>query len=300
MAQRSRHYVDVKQLEYFVAVADHKSVTKGAASLYVSQPTISQQIKLLEDELGHNLFIRHANGVDLTDHGATLLRYALRILQNVEDAKQEIQGAASVHGTVAIGVLPTLTRSILPTLLRSYQNLNGSVRFEVTEANSQRLLKSVTAGDLHVALVDLPLSDPLLAVQTLWTEELILIIPESMHLPPSPLPLEAFRHYPFITMEPGYGLRDVLFRLAQARGFNPHIVYELTSVRAIIGFVEHGFGISVIPERTVELEIQSRRIGFVRLAHDNTRDLGMIWRAHRRLSDPAHSFLQFLKTRSWP
>ena len=292
--------MDLKQLEYFVAVADHKSVTKGEASLYVSQPTISQQIKLLEEELGCPLFIRHANGVDLTDDGATLLRYALRILQNVNDARQEIQGSSSIHGTIAIGVLPTLTRSILPTMLHSYQNLNQSVRFEVTEGSSQRLLKSITAGDLHVALVDLPLSDPLLAVKTLWTEELILITPHAMHLPPSPLPLEAFRHYPFITMEPGYGLRDVLFRLAQARGFNPHIEHELTSIGAIIGFVEHGFGVSVVPERTVELEIRSRRIGFVRLAHDNSRDLGMIWRAHRTLPDPTQSFLQFLQQRKWP
>lgn len=292
--------MDLKQLEYFVAVADHKSVTKGAASLYVSQPTISQQMKLLEAELGRILFVRSANGVELTDDGTRLLRYALRILQNVNDAKAEIQGASSVHGTIAIGVLPTLTRSILPTLMRGYQNLHGPSHFEVTEGSSQRLLKLITAGDLHVALVDLPLSDPLLAVETLWTEELILITPHAMHLPPSPIPLEAFRHHPFITMEPGYGLRDVLFRLAQAHGFNPRIVYELTSIGAIIGFVEQGFGVSVVPERTVELEIRSRQISFSRLAGNNTRDLGMIWRAHRRLPDPAQSFLKFLKTYNWP
>ncbi|PSR27822.1 MAG: LysR family transcriptional regulator [Sulfobacillus thermosulfidooxidans] len=291
--------MELKQLEYFVAVADHKSITKGAASLYVSQPTISQQIKLLEEELGHPLFIRHAQGVELTDDGATLLRYALRVLQNVDDAKAEIQGAASSHGTIAIGVLPTLTRSILPTVIRQYQRIHGDIQFAVTEGSSQRLLKSITAGDLHLALVDLPLSDPLLAVETLWTEELILITPHAMPMPPGPLALEQVRHLPFITMEPGYGLRDALFRMAQARGFNPHIVHELTSIGAIIGFVEHGFGISVVPERTVELEIQSRRIGFVRLAQSNTRDIGMIWRAHRRLPDPVQTFLAFLRTYGW-
>lgn len=291
--------MELKQLAYFVAVADHKSITKGAASLYVSQPTASQQIKLLEDELGRPLFIRHTNGVELTDDGITLLRYALRVLQNVDDAKTEIQGSSSSHGTIALGVLPTLTRSILPTLMKNYQTLHQTTHFDVTEGSSQRLLKSITAGDLHIALVDLPLSDPLLDVETLWTEELILITPHAMPLPPGPILLEQVRRLPFITMEPGYGLRDVLFRIAQSRGFNPIIVHELTSIGAIMGFVEQGFGISVVPERTVELEIQSRRIGFVRLAESNTRDLGMIWRAHRRLPAPVQQFLTFLRAYSW-
>jgi LysR family hydrogen peroxide-inducible transcriptional activator len=156
-----------------------------------------------------------------------------------------------------------------------------------------------TLSSYHLALVDLPLSDPLLAVEKLWTEELILITPHGWPLPAGPVCLESVRTIPFISMEPGYGLRDALFRLAQSRGFNPIILHELTSIGAIIGFVEQGFGISVVPERAVELEIRSRHLGFTRLVPENTRDIGIIWRAHRRIPEPARTFLTFLRSKSW-
>ncbi|MCY0881988.1 MAG: LysR family transcriptional regulator [Firmicutes bacterium] len=291
--------MDIRQLEYFVAVADHHSVTKGAASLFVSQPTVSQQIRALETEVGQALFVRTASGVELTDAGETLLRYALRILQNVQEARNTIQGAHGLPGTISLGVLPTLTRSILPHIIRMYYQFEPLHQIGLLEGCTQKLLKLITTGDLQLAIVDLPVSDPHLAVQTLWSEELIVIAPHSYWLPPGPIDLAQLRNASFITMEPGYGLRDALFRISQKSGFNPHITFELTSLGAIVGFVQQGFGISVVPERTVELEMRSRQIRFCRLVTDQHRDIGIIWRTHRPLPAAATSFIDFLRRQPW-
>lgn len=290
--------MELRQLEYFVAVADRRSITKGAAALYVSQPTVSQQIQLLEREFGKALFERHAGGVTLTDSGSVLLRYALRILQNVEEATEEIAGNQGRHATVRVGVLPTLTRSILPTLIRDYGREQPGRLVHVTEASTQTLVRDVIAGDLQMALLDLPLGDPLLHVEKLWTEELILIAPVGFPIPGGLLQLESLKSHPFITMEPGYGLRDALFRLTQRAGFNPEIALELTSLGAIIGFVRQGFGISLVARRTVQLEIQAGEIQPLPLSSGVYRDIGAIWRNSRPLSAPARDFIDFVRHRT--
>ncbi|PWI58875.1 LysR family transcriptional regulator [Sulfoacidibacillus thermotolerans] len=287
--------MDLRQLEYFVAVADHKSITKGAAALYVSQPTVSQQITALERELGKPLFERHTNGVTLTDAGQTLLTYALRILQNVADAREEILGSQGRDATVRIGVLPTLTRSILPSLIKHYQTSRPDFHIDVTEASTQTLVKQVISGDLQMALLDLPLSDPLLHVEKLWSEELILIASPDFHLPDQSLQLTELKNQPFITMEAGYGLRDALFRLTQPFGYNPNITLELTSLGAIIGFVRQGFGISLVARRTVQLEIATGEIRALTLHTPIYRDIGVIWRNQRQLSAAALAFAKYLR-----
>lgn len=287
--------MDIRQLEYFVAVADHGSMTKGAESLFVSQPTVSQQIRLLEEDIGQSLFIRRPGGVELTDAGRTLLRYALRLLQNIQDARVALRTTQRIHGTIHVGVLPTLTRSILPNLIRHYQEIEPDHQIVVTESSTTKLLKLVLDGDVQVAILDLPVSDPLLYVEKLWAESLVLIAPRPWWFPPGPISLNAVRRYPFITMETGYGLRDVLFRHAQEEGFNPRIIMELTSLGALIGFVQEEFGLSVVPERTVELEVRSRLIQALPLATGGMRDVGMIWRSHRPLTIPVQAFVDFLR-----
>ncbi|MHB1628696.1 MAG: LysR family transcriptional regulator [Bacilli bacterium] len=288
--------MDIRQLEYFVAVADRQSVTRGAAALYVSQPTVSQQIRLLEAELGQPLFERRVSGVLLTDAGRTLLRYALRILQNRQEAIAEIRGDREREGTIEIGVLPTMSWDILPKLMGAYRLVEPGHQIAVTEASTQTLLRAVSTGDAEMALLDLPIADPTLHVEKLWTEELIVIAPPgSAEFSARPGPLTQLRDALFITAEPGYGLRDVLFRLTQTAGFNPRVAFELTSLGAIIGFVHHGFGLSLVPERTVRLEIQAGEIQPVALQEPVSRDIGLVWRNNRPLAPAARAFAAFCR-----
>ncbi len=287
--------MELRQLQYFITVADHKSITKGATALFVSQPTVSQQLSALEKELNRTLFERHAGGVRLTDAGQTLLPYALRILQNIEDARDEITGTQGRDATVRIGVLPTLTRSILPNLIKQYQINQPGFKIDVTEASTQTLVKLVITGDLQMALLDLPLSDPLLHVEKLWSEELILIASPDFNVPTSSIELTKLKHQPFITMEAGYGLRDALFRLTQPVGFNPKITMELTSLGAIIGFVRQGFGISLVAKRTVQSEITIGEIQSIHLSTSIHRDIGIIWRNQRSLGSATYAFSKYIK-----
>jgi DNA-binding transcriptional LysR family regulator len=119
-------------------------------------------------------------------------------------------------------------------------------------------------------------------------------VPPEMALPPGPLPLEALADVPFITMEPGYGLRDALYRAAQAAGFQPKVLFALTSLSGVIGYVAAGFGVAIAPERSV---IQDARAGVLqvhRLEPDLTRNIGVIWRSGRILPDLAAEFRDYL------
>lgn len=289
--------MDIKQLEYFVAVADRQSITRGAAALYVSQPTVSQQIRLLEAELGQPLFERRPGGVTLTDAGRTLLRYALRILQNRQEALAQIRGEREREGSVRIGVLPTMNWDILPDLIGGYRTVAPGHQITVTEASTQTLLQAVSRGDVEMALLDLPISDPTLHVEKLWAEDLIVIAPPGVEFSVQPVPLTQLRDALFITAESGYGLRDALFRLTQTAGFNPRVALELTSLGAIIGFVHHGFGLSLVPERTVRLEIQAGAVQSVALTEPVSRDIGLVWRNNRPLAPVARDFLAFCRER---
>lgn len=287
--------MEFRQLKYFVAVADHQNMTQASAALFVSQPTVSQQMLALERELGRPLFERHADGVRLTEAGHALLPYALRVLQHIDDAIDEIKGPQGEKETLNIGVLPTLTRSILPQLMKQYQRVHPGVVIGVIESSTQRLVRKVNAGDLHIALLDLPLSDPLLHVERLWSEELVLIAPPDFPLASGRIELGDLQNHDFITTEPGYGLRDALFRLTQPSGFNPRITMELTSLGAIIGFVRLGFGISLVPRRTVQLEIETGEIQELPINTAISRDIGVIWRHQRALRTAAQAFYEHIR-----
>ncbi|MCL6561948.1 MAG: LysR family transcriptional regulator [Firmicutes bacterium] len=286
--------MELRQLEYFLAVVDHGSVTKGAEALHVSQPAVSQTLRALEAEIGQPLLRREATGVSMTPAGQIFKRHALRILHAVHDLQEELGAKKAGLHDLKVGVLPTLARDYIPPILRQFLQEKPDVSVRLIELPTQGLLRQVLAGDLHLAVLDLPLTEPLIEVTRLWQERLVLIVPPEMALPPGPVPLEALADVPFITMEPGYGLRDALYRAAQAAGFQPKVLFALTSLSGVIGYVAAGFGVAIAPERSV---IQDARAGVLqvhRLEPDLTRNIGVIWRSGRILPDLAAEFRDYL------
>jgi LysR family hydrogen peroxide-inducible transcriptional activator len=270
-------------------------VTRAAGALHVSQPTISQAIHALEAELGQALFRREPRGMKLTDAGVALRRHALRILHAVADAEEELGSRRQQLRDLQVGVLPTLAHEYLPRLLKRFlDEARREVSVHLIELPTQMLLRQVLSGDLHLAVVDLPLADPGLRVEPLWQEPLVLLSPLDSHLPAGPLPVARLAEEPFITVEPGYGLRDVLFRVALEAGFQPRVAQELTSLRAVIGYVAAGFGVALAPERAVQLEVGAGLVRQHVLDPTPLREIGVIWRAERRLPGLARRFKDYL------
>ncbi|RIV28179.1 LysR family transcriptional regulator [Alicyclobacillaceae bacterium I2511] len=302
--------MEIRALEYFLAVADHGNVTRAAQFLRISQPAVSQVIKSLEIETGQTLFHRTPGGVTLTEAGKLLRHHALKVIHEVQDAEEALHTVRNRSLQLRIGVLPTLAHDYVPAILRTFlqseqlkpgkDELRADIG--VVQASTRELIRRVQTGDLHLAVLDLPISEPSLSVARLWRERLVIIAPVDAPPLPNPVTLSQLQEQTFITMEPDYGLRDALFRAALDSGFQPRVMFELKSVLAIVGFVQAGFGISLVSARTVALETQLDRLQLADTSPALARDIGLIWRGDRRLPAFPRKFQEYLieQTQMWP
>jgi LysR family hydrogen peroxide-inducible transcriptional activator len=170
--------MEMQQLRYVVAVARTGNFSRAAEQCHVSQPSLSQQIQKLEDELGERLFDRMKREVKLTSHGETFLRRAVRILEEVDAAKREATDAQDLlRGTLTIGVLPTIAPYLLPDTLAKFTEKFPGVEIVVQEDTTARLLKLAHGYEIDFALASQPIQDARLEVRELFTEELLLALP---------------------------------------------------------------------------------------------------------------------------
>jgi len=246
--------MELRHLRYFVAVAEEQNVTRAAVRLHLSQPTLSRQIRDLEEHLGVALFDRGAKAVRLTDAGRVFLTEARIVLQRAEDAVQmALAVAGGKRGGIHVGYAPSLTVELLPRALRYFRESNPDVRVQLHDLSTQEMLLGLREGKLQVALL-VKLSPKALA--GLVFEELQrLAVCVALH-PAHPL-ARARR----VSLEQVAKERLVAFSLADypehqawiASLFaplnrSPQIVEEHDSITSLIAAVESGRGIAVIAQ----------------------------------------------------
>lgn len=150
-----------QQLHYFVAVAETRHFTRAAEMVHVAQPSLSQQIRALERELGADLFLRARGNITLTDAGEALLPLARRILADADTARHEVQELVQLRsGRVRLGATPSLCTGLLPDVLRAYHDRYPGIRLMIEENGSHDLVRELARGALDLALVVLPLPTP--------------------------------------------------------------------------------------------------------------------------------------------
>jgi DNA-binding transcriptional LysR family regulator len=242
----------LQQLRYFAAVADTRHFTRAAELLHVAQPSLSQQIRVLERELGAELFHRARGHIALTDAGEALLPLARQILADTETAQREVQEVAQLRrGRVRLGALPSLCAALVPDVLRRYHDEFPGIELLVDEGGSQDLVRSLAGGALDLALIITPLppNSPALATTALLREELVVASPPS--LPPltrrRATRIEDLRDRPMVMFRRGYDLREFTMAACRAAGFEPQLAVEGGEMDAVLGFVRAGLGIAVLP-----------------------------------------------------
>ncbi|MGA2787952.1 MAG: LysR substrate-binding domain-containing protein, partial [Verrucomicrobiota bacterium] len=170
--------MEMHQLRYAVAVTRMGNFSRAAEQCHVSQPSLSQQILKLEDELGERLFDRMKRGAKLTPHGEAFLRRAVRILEEADAAKREMTDAQDLlRGTLTIGVLPTIAPYLLPEVMAQFTETFPGVEIVVQEDTTARLLKLAHGYEIDFALASQPIRDECLEVKELFSEELLLALP---------------------------------------------------------------------------------------------------------------------------
>ncbi|WP_214366428.1 LysR family transcriptional regulator [Pseudonocardia sp. H11422] len=286
--------MELHQLRYFVAVAGERSFTRAAARLFLAQPSLSVQIRKLEQEVGAKLFERTGRHVVLTAAGDALLQHAVRALDEVERGRERVDEVTGLRGgRVSVGVLPSIGAYLLPAVLATFRHAHPVVTVQLVEHDvSREFERMVRDGELDLAMTRLPTSLSGLGAETLVREPLVLLVP-----PGHPLRdradgawLHELAGEDFIGMRPGYGLRELADRLCAEAGFAPRHTLETGQLSIVHGMVRAGMGVALLPR----LAAGSENAVAVRdpAAY---RELGVVWRESALCSAPVAAFLDVLR-----
>lgn len=241
--------MEIHQLRYVVAVARAGNFSRAAEQCHVAQPSLSQQIQKLEDELGERLFDRLRRGAKLTPHGETFLRRAVRILEEVDAAKQDaLEATELVRGTLTVGVLPTIAPYLLRDVLVAFGEKFSGLQTVIHEDTTAQLLEQLLACGIDLALASRPINEGRFEVRELFREELKLALPPGHLLTRKRVVrLSDLQKEQLIVMKPGHCLGDQVLGFCQRGDINPRISFRGAQLETIQALVAAGAGISLIP-----------------------------------------------------
>jgi LysR family hydrogen peroxide-inducible transcriptional activator len=292
--------MELHQLRYFCAVAETGSFSRAAEHSHVAQPSLSQQILKLEDELGARLFDRLGRSVQLTDVGKAFLPRARAVLRELEAAKGDAaERKDSVAGSLTVGVIPTIAPYFLPSKLTSFARQFPQARVTVVEEITPVLLDRLRASTIDVAILALPIRGHEFDTFALLTERLFAALPKKHPFAGRrSLALKDLRKEPFLLLRDGHCFRDTAVAACDRARLNPQIIFESGQFSSILSMVSTGMGVSIVPEMAIEKHPRCR---YVRIADDEaTRTIGATVLRGRSLSRLQNAFLTHLRPANSP
>ncbi|GAA2698860.1 LysR family transcriptional regulator [Actinoplanes palleronii] len=244
--------MDLRQLQYFVAVAETGSFTRAAERVHITQSGVSAQIKALEHELGAELFDRSGRTARLTDAGSVALRHARAALDSTLDLRDAIDDVKGlIRGRLTIGMVTGCEVTPLFDALAAFHRDHPGIELELAEANSDHLVAGVRTGSLDVALAGLAGEPPdHLAAQIIVSERLVALTPPGSELAQrGSVPVAGLTSYKIVCLPVGTGIRDVLDRAVLAAvGVRPEVALVATSPDTVAGLARRGLGVAVLSE----------------------------------------------------
>ena len=241
--------MELRHLRYFIAVAEELHFGRAAARLRIAQPPLSQQIRMLEQEIGVPLFSRSTRRVELTAAGQALLVEARLVFEQAERAVRMAQRASRGEvGRLAIGFVPAADLDLLPRVLRAWAVQRPDVEIELHAMLSAPQIEALQDGRVQVGLVRLPVDHGGLVVEVIQREPLVVALPEGHRLAErSRVRLADLKHEGMILfprhMAPSY--YDLLVSVCRHAGFTPRVLHETESMQTNIGLVAAGLGFSL-------------------------------------------------------
>jgi len=294
--------MDLYQLKIFCAVVELESFSKASEIVFLSQPTISFQIKSLEQELGTRLLIRQRRRVEATKTGEELYRYARRILRLSEEARQSIEELKGlVKGELNIGASTIPGEYILPDLLAEFKGQHPGVNINLVIGDTKEITEKIVDSEIEVGIVgSRERENSKLIFNSFTTDRLVLITPpKHSWLNHQTITIDELKKVPFISRERGSGTRATIMAKLQEIGIGEkdlNIVMRLGSTSAIKKAVESGAGVSLVSEKAIDNEIKVGSITRVPIKDLNfVREFFIICRRQKHRSPTAESLLKFLE-----
>ncbi|MCU0803312.1 MAG: LysR substrate-binding domain-containing protein [Rhodobacteraceae bacterium] len=276
----------LRQLRYFVALAESQHFGLAAEICAITQPALSMQIKELEDSLGTPLFERSSRRVRLTQFGEGFSLKAREVLRSV-DALGDMARIAGGRALTALrlGIIPTVAPYLLPAIIGDLLQANAGLDLQVRETVTPKLLSELADGRIDAAIVALPLSEPGLAEVALFSEEFVLLRPASDANKPVPN-REMLREMRLLLLEEGHCFRDQALSFCSFGAAAPRELLEGSSLSTLVQMVSAGIGVTLIPEMAMPLELRSARVSVAHFPPPApARMIGMVWRKGSGLAE---------------
>src|SRR5581483_3471128 len=294
--------MDYDQLASFLEVAKLQSFSRAAEKLYRTQPAISAQIRLMEQECGEKLFDRSGKKVLMTPAGEILYRYAQKLIDLQKEALQAIAELNQTpRGKLYIGANEATCLYVLPKTFAKFKQLYPLVQISIYRNFSHKILQKVQEGAVDMGIVTLPLTANNLDVIPVYRDEVQVVVPKNHPLARyRSVTVEEMSHYPLVIPKTGR-TRVMLDRLLRDYRSHLQISMELASVETIKKFVGAGLGISIISRTYAQPEVAAGVLKLIPLEGQKLyRDLGLIYRRDRYLSLPAKVFIEVVRQSTTP
>ncbi|MFC5649680.1 LysR family transcriptional regulator [Paenibacillus solisilvae] len=285
--------MELRKLEYFIAVCEELHFTKAADKIGISQPNLSLQIKALEEEIGTPLFDRIGKRIALTEAGSILLRHTRSMFQNLQNAFQEMDELNHQRGgSLSVGALPSELDFRLTPMFISFYKRYPNVRLKIiSEVDLTRLVLNT---DIDIGISLKPLFDPRLVIRPLTREEYGVVVSKDHELSSKDsISLTELKELPIVTYPKGFWGRDFLENCCQQHGFNLNVVVETTSSSSLFYFVRENIGVAIQSYSLLE-SIDNLKLRFIPI-HDYppVREMSIIYRSDKYLSRAGQTFIHF-------
>ena len=291
--------MELRQLAYFVAVAEERNFTRAAQRIPIAQPAISQQIHRLESELSEALFVRDRRGTRLTPAGEALLPHARATLASAENAREAVTALSGLlTGRLAFGFVQPLPDRRLAGLLGAFHRQHPGIELRLIEDETDALLTGLATGELDAALIGLGRYDrlpPGVASRLVAREPVVVAVhPEHPLSGRGSVALQALRDVPMVTLTASSKQRSNLEAACRAAGFAPRIVAETSDLGVTIELIQQQIGIAVLPQSAVEGVANVTQLGVTRPNLD--RRILLVWRPSN-IPPAARAFLALAQHR---
>jgi LysR family hydrogen peroxide-inducible transcriptional activator len=282
------------QLRYFAKVAELGNVTRAAEACHVSQPSLSQQIVKLERELGQPLLERLGRGVRLTEAGRRLKLYADQILSLAEDACTRVADSPD-SGRIVLAAIPTIAPYFLPVVLTRFAKACPKAQIEIVEDTTGNILRLLAQGDVDLAILALPIQAEHVHTKTLFTEELLAVLPSNHPLAKKPkVGLKDLVTEPFVVLNEAHCLTRNTMSFCERHAASPLVTAKGHQLLTVLELVRLGQGVSLIPAMAVPTGRDEGR-EYRSISGDKpSRTIALAWNRMHYQTQLFKRFVQFL------
>ncbi|WP_248926180.1 LysR family transcriptional regulator [Paenibacillus hamazuiensis] len=291
--------MDIRQLRYFIAIVEERTVSAAAKRLHLSQPPLSQQLKAMEEELGIKLVEKSGKYLEVTEAGKKLYAYALQMAQLMEEATAEVKEVGNgVNGTLAIGV-NTFSVAELPEILEQFRKIYPKVTYKIQQNESAHLCRLVRDRTVELAFVRLPLElGDDICVLHLYTEPFYFITSDKQKRIGHNVSLADVQDLPLLLPSTqGLGVHYLIQEAFSRLHLHPNIAGECSDISLLMSLVASDFCASIVPETLLKRHkgyaVYAQKISD---AAEMSSPVGLIWLKNHRLSSSAQNFIDLFKT----